>query len=491
MLSEPAISRWPASVVKTPREVPSPRTSILDYTRIQTHEFRSYFLVSDFVVATISAIFIFRDYAQPLGYDSQQLWLGLCGFAIAWAFSSYMQELYGKAALLGSLRPLLLRVLATCALTFGIMLLLGFGFNLIGGVSRVWLLGWAATVFVWASFTRLLWHGYLHSRLRHGGCLERAVVLAGSAHAAHRLAESVEQESRCHTRVAAAVALPGTFEAPTLDWLEDVVRRGVVDRVIVGHFANAMLQTNAVLARLTRLAVDVTLLPDLDGLQAPVLRVDHIGMLPAIELDFRPLTPMQLYLKRAEDLILAGALTVFLLPVLLTVSLAIKLDSSGPVLFRQARAGFNGRTFRVWKFRTMYVQGRDDSGMRQTSRNDSRVTRVGRFLRRTSLDELPQLFNVLNGDMSIVGPRPHPLGMTAVGLPLQEAIEEYSARHRLKPGITGWAQVSGNRGEVDSIEKLQRRVALDCHYIENWSLGLDIWIIVRTAAMIFVDPHAY
>jgi polysaccharide biosynthesis protein PslA len=441
--------------------------------------------------AILLAFIIFDGYARPLGYDQRQLWIGLAGFVIAWAFSSYVQELYGKRALLAGFRQLLLRTTATCALTFGIILLFGFGLNLIGGVSRVWLLSWAATVFAWAGLTRLVWRAYLQRQLRRGGCLERAVVLAGSADAAHRLAETVEQESNGHVRVAAAVALPGTFNGPTLDWLEDVLRRGVADRVIVGHFAGAMVQTNALLARLTRLAIDVTLLPDLDGLLAPVLHVDRIGMLPAIELDFRPLTPVQTYMKRVEDLVLAGGLTAFLLPVLLLISLAIKLDSPGPVFFRQARAGFNGRTFRVWKFRTMHAHARDDQALRQTCRGDRRVTRVGRFLRRTSLDELPQLFNVLNGDMSIVGPRPHALGMTAVGLPVQEAIEEYSSRHRLKPGITGWAQVNGNRGEVDSLEKLQRRVALDCYYIENWSLGFDIWIILRTAAVVLFDPNAY
>jgi lipopolysaccharide/colanic/teichoic acid biosynthesis glycosyltransferase len=161
------------------------------------------------------------------------------------------------------------------------------------------------------------------------------------------------------------------------------------------------------------------------------------------------------------------------------------------VLFRQKRAGLNDQIFQVMKFRTMYAHARDDLALRQTSRGDARVTRVGRFLRRTSLDELPQLLNVLIGDMSLVGPRPHPLGMTSVGVPLHEVTEEYPARHRLKPGITGWAQISGNRGEVDSHEKLRRRVALDCYYIENWSLGLDLWIMLRTALVLFADPNAY
>jgi lipopolysaccharide/colanic/teichoic acid biosynthesis glycosyltransferase len=155
------------------------------------------------------------------------------------------------------------------------------------------------------------------------------------------------------------------------------------------------------------------------------------------------------------------------------------------------RKGVNGKSFEVWKFRTMYHALRDENSVRQTCRGDCRITRVGRFLRRTSIDELPQLLNVLSGTMSLVGPRPHALGMTAVGMPLHEAIEEYAARHRLKPGITGWAQVNGCRGEVDTIEKLRRRVTFDCYYIENWSLVFDAWIIFRTAAMIMFDRNAY
>ena len=448
-------------------------------------------VVSDFLVAMCSSVVIFHEYDQPLGYHQQQLWIGLAGFAIAWPFSAYMQNLYARSALLTDLRHLLLRAIATCALAFGILLLLGFGLNVIGAVSRVWLVSWAITVFAWTGLTRVVWRVYLHHRLQQGDCCERAVVLADSAHAAHRLSERVERESRGHMRVVATSALFGSEDMSSLDWVDDMVRRGAVDRVVIGHFSEAILQTNALLARLTRLAIDVTLLPDLERLRAPLLHVDRIGMLPAVELDYRPLTPLQIFLKRAEDLAVAGGLALFLLPVLLAISVAIKLDSPGPVLFRQDRAGFNGRIFKVWKFRSMHAHLADRGARQQTARGDSRVTRVGRFLRRTSLDELPQLFNVLAGEMSIVGPRPHALEMTTVGLPVHEALEEYTARHRLKPGITGLAQISGSRGEVDTLEKLQRRVALDCEYIENWSLGFDLWIIARTALLVLFDTNAY
>jgi Undecaprenyl-phosphate glucose phosphotransferase len=466
----------------------SPRA---ERAKIRTHEALFALIASDVLVALGSSLVIFADYGHRLGYSWQQLWFGLASFLLAWPFSAYMQHLYARATMRSDLRQLLLRTFATWALTFGLLLLCGFALNVIGSVSRIWLVSWATTVLVWTGLARVAWRAYLHHRLRLGDCFERTVVLAGSVRAAHRLSETVERESRGHLRVAAAAALAQPHDTSAFDWLEDMVRRGAVDRVVIGSFAGAVAETNALLARLTRLAIDVTLLPELDHVQAPLLHVERIGMLPAVELDFRPLTQVQTYLKRAEDLVLAFGLTVFLLPVLATIALAIRLDSGGPVLFRQDRAGFNGRTFKVWKFRTMHVHLADHGAVRQTSRGDRRVTRVGRFLRRTSLDELPQLFNVLAGDMSIVGPRPHALGMTTVGMPVHEALEEYTARHRLKPGITGWAQVNGSRGEVDTLEKLQRRVALDCHYIENWSLGFDLWIIARTALLVAFDPNAY
>jgi lipopolysaccharide/colanic/teichoic acid biosynthesis glycosyltransferase len=173
------------------------------------------------------------------------------------------------------------------------------------------------------------------------------------------------------------------------------------------------------------------------------------------------------------------------------IAIAIKLDSPGPLLFGQMREGYHNKVFRLWKFRTMYHGCRDEGAVQQTSRNDRRVTRVGRVLRRFSLDELPQLINVIRGEMSIVGPRPHALGMTCAGLPMTQVLEGYAARLRLKPGITGWAQVNGCRGEVDSHEKLHRRVSLDCHYIDHWSLSLDLWIVLRTAVLLLFDRGAY
>jgi len=194
--------------------------------------------------------------------------------------------------------------------------------------------------------------------------------------------------------------------------------------------------------------------------------------------------------KRAMDVALVLALLPVIAPVLAAAALAIKLESPGPVLFRQWRFGLCSRPTQVLKFRTMHVGRGDATGEQRTLARDPRVTRVGRILRRTSIDELPQLLNVLRGDMSLVGPRPHATHMKVEGHYYFEAVEHYRLRHRVKPGITGWAQINGSRGEVDTLEKAQRRLALDLWYIRHWSLALDLWIVLRTAFGGFASPRA-
>jgi Undecaprenyl-phosphate glucose phosphotransferase len=210
-----------------------------------------------------------------------------------------------------------------------------------------------------------------------------------------------------------------------------------------------------------------------------------------VDVSRRPLRGVAGWFKRAEDVVVAAAALLLLAPVMALAALAIRLDSPGPVLFRQPRYGFANRTIQVLKFRTMYVDRGDGSGAARTTRDDPRVTRVGRFLRRTSIDELPQLINVLRGEMSIVGPRAHAVAMKVEGRLYDEAVGAYFARHRVRPGITGWAQVNGLRGEVDTLEKARRRVAFDLDYIERWSLLFDLRIMIRTAWTVFDDPNAY
>ena len=217
--------------------------------------------------------------------------------------------------------------------------------------------------------------------------------------------------------------------------------------------------------------------PDIFSLRLINHSVREIAGIPVLTLSETPLTGMRLFLKRAEDLLLAGVALIVATPVLLLVAVAIKLDSAGPVFFRQQRMGWNGEIFRIWKFRSMLVHPLEDDVLKQAEKNDPRITRVGGFIRRTSLDELPQLFNVLMGEMSLVGPRPHAVQHDEE---YSRRITDYFARRNIKPGITGLAQVRGFRGETRELEQMQQRVESDIEYINNWSLWLDFVILLRT-----------
>ncbi|ENO82293.1 sugar transferase [Thauera sp. 27] len=233
--------------------------------------------------------------------------------------------------------------------------------------------------------------------------------------------------------------------------------------------------------------VDVVWVPDLHGLLLLNHGVTEIGGLAAIKLNESPLTayPNAARLKAVMDRSLALLGLIALSPLLLLVAVLVKLSSPGPVLFRQQRHGWNGQVIEVWKFRSMRMH--DDAQVRQATRNDSRITPIGRFIRRTSIDELPQLFNVLQGSMSLVGPRPHAVAHNDF---YANKIQAYMARHRIKPGITGLAQISGYRGETDTLDKMQKRVELDLAYINNWSLWLDIKILIKTPFTLF-GKHIY
>lgn len=246
----------------------------------------------------------------------------------------------------------------------------------------------------------------------------------------------------------------------------------------------------ALIERLKVLPVDIRVsLPSIAH-QLPVRGTSMIGGLPLIDVAIGPLKHWQMLLKSSFDRVAALALLILFAPLLLLIALLIKLDSRGPVLFIQERFGFNNNVIRVMKFRTMHVEKADPSGGSRTVRGDLRVTRFGRVLRAHSLDELPQLLNVLRGEMSLVGPRPHALAMKAGDRLYHEVVSDYFARHRVKPGITGWAQVNGLRGEIASLQQARQRVDYDLHYIEHWSFWLDLWILLKSAKEMLSSDNA-
>jgi Undecaprenyl-phosphate glucose phosphotransferase len=253
-----------------------------------------------------------------------------------------------------------------------------------------------------------------------------------------------------------------------------------IDMVVLALPLMAAERINLILMQLGSLVADVFLTADVAGMRYEGTQFTTIGANPVVAVDQRPIKDWQAVRKALFDRVLGTALLLLLLPVLLSVALLIKLDSPGPVLFRQPRVGFDNRMFSIFKFRTMRADQADLLADRQTTRGDPRITRVGHWLRRYSLDELPQLLNVLGGTMSLVGPRPHAPNTKAADRLFADVVGQYTVRHRVKPGITGWAQVNGWRGETRTEEQLRQRVRHDLDYIKNWSLWLDVKIIALT-----------
>ena len=273
--------------------------------------------------------------------------------------------------------------------------------------------------------------------------------------------------------------------------LIEYYRHAPLDKIIIALPHHAEDRLLAILQRLKQLPVDIALAPDLVGFRVPDSGAAEMAGLQMRSLAQRPLRASQRFIKDVFDRVLAALLLLLLAPLMLILALGVKLSNPGPVFFRQERHGLGNRVIQVLKFRTMRTELHDPSGRRQTERNDPRVTAFGAILRRTSLDELPQLLNVLKGDMSLVGPRPLPLQMRVDDRLIYEIVAEYAFRHRVKPGITGLAQVKGHRGAISTPEALRSRVACDLYYIDNWSLWLDLKILAMTGTACVLGKNAF
>ena len=335
--------------------------------------------------------------------------------------------------------------------------------------------------------------------IRSGRFLQYSVILGANENGL-RLAEFLQQRRDVRSGLLGFIddrinRLPPTLAGlPLLGdsaQLEKMVRSEQVSQVLIALPWSAESRIGQIVRDLRRLPVNVLLVPDMIAFRHAHNRITEVGGLPMFNVSQIPLNGWSPLIKRIEDLLLASLTLLLLAPLMLVLAVLIKLDSPGPVLFRQKRYGYNNRLIEVFKFRSMYHHQRDAHAERQTTRDDDRITRVGRFIRRTSLDELPQLFNVLLGSMSMVGPRPHATATKAAGILFEDAVQEYTSRHRVKPGITGWAQVNGYRGETDTLEKIEKRVEFDLEYIEQWSVWFDLYILLRTVPAVLFTREAY
>lgn len=263
-----------------------------------------------------------------------------------------------------------------------------------------------------------------------------------------------------------------------------------VDRVIITIPQGAQSRVRQLIERLRTMPNKLVLALDMKGFEADGTTIGRIGDMPVAYVSGTPADARRAFWKRVQDVVLGLVALVALSPVMVLVALAVKLDSPGPVFFRQTRHGFNNRPFKCWKFRSMRTDMTDHKAARQVEKDDARVTRVGRFIRKTSLDELPQLFNVLAGDMSLVGPRPHAVGMKTGNIESDRLVADYAHRHRIKPGMTGWAAINGSRGPVNTPEEVEARVRYDVDYITNANFWLDLWIMLVTVPALLGDKSA-
>jgi Undecaprenyl-phosphate glucose phosphotransferase len=327
------------------------------------------------------------------------------------------------------------------------------------------------------------------------------VAIVGSGEAAGRLIQWLEVteprlvevvgifDDRSRDRLAEN-ALAQLIRGNTSDLIE-LYKSAPFDKIVIALPHSAEDRLLDLLRRLRQLPVDIALAPDLIGFRSPNQGQSEIAGLKLYKLTDRPIRGSLRLVKGGIDRLLSALALLFLSPLLLLVVLAIRLDSRGPVLFRQPRQGLGDSLFQVYKFRTMRADLSDAIGRQQTQRDDPRITRLGAWLRRTSIDELPQLLNVLRGEMSLVGPRPHTPHMLIGNKQIFDLVDEYSFRHRVKPGITGLAQVNGYRGAIDTPEHLRARIDYDLYYIDHWSLWLDVKILFRTAAICFSGVNAF
>lgn len=364
----------------------------------------------------------------------------------------------------------------------------------------VWMAPWFVGVLAALTLERFFLTSLVR-RWSEDGLLERRAVIVGGGKEAEELITNLERQpandiricgifdDRNNQRSPALVA--GYPKLGTIPELVEFARDTRLDMLIVALPLTAGGRVREMLTKLWILPVDIRLSAHTNKMAFKPRNYSYIGAIPFIRLADRPITGWNFIQKRMFDAIVSALLLMILSPLMILTAIAIKCDSKGPVFFRQKRHGFNNEVIDVWKFRSMYTDQCDAAAKVVVTKGDPRVTKVGAFIRKTSIDELPQLWNVLKGELSLVGPRPHAVAAHVKEQPWNDVVDGYYARHRVKPGVTGWAQINGWRGEVDNVQKIKKRTDYDLYYIENWSLAFDLYILALTPLKLLDTKNAY
>jgi len=456
--------------------------------------------IAEFVLLAMIGAGIYLGYVYP---NEEFVWrylIATMGGAAAAMIAFQIADIYDAAALRRPISSFARVTLAWTAI-FLLAFALQFFFRLEGLFSRVWTASWYFTGLAVLFAFRMLVAKKVRQWTREGRLVRRTVIVGGAASGEALIQALQAQEDsdldirgvfddRGDDRSAPMIA--GKPKLGTVDDLVEFARRTRIDLLLVSLPITAESRVLQMLRKLWVLPVDIRLAAHTSTLRFRPRAYSYIGNVPVLDVYDRPIADWNFVLKALFDRVVGGLMLIALSPVMALTALAVRLDSKGPAFFKQKRYGFNNELIEVYKFRSMYTDMSDATAAKLVTKDDPRVTRVGRFIRKTSLDELPQLINVVfNGNLSLVGPRPHAVHAKAQNQLYDEVVDGYFARHRVKPGITGWAQVNGWRGETDTQEKIQRRVEHDLYYIENWSVFFDLYILLRTPVSLLKTENAY
>jgi Undecaprenyl-phosphate glucose phosphotransferase len=394
--------------------------------------------------------------------------------------------------------------LTRLALGWTLVFLVAFAISFFGKFdvmfSRLWVASWYTLGLVCLLIGRLALTAMVRQWAREGR-LVRRVVIVGGGKEGESLVRALQSESDSDVRICGVFddrggerSPPVVAGVPKLGTVEDLIqftRLTRIDLVLVSLPLTAEERVLQMVRKLWVLPLDVRLAAHMNRLRFRPRAYSYIGNVPVLDIFDKPIADWNMVVKTLFDRVVGLLILILLSPLMVATAIAVKLDSPGPVFFRQRRLGFNNEIIEIFKFRSLYHEHADPHARQVVTKDDSRVTRVGRFIRKTSLDELPQLFNVLRGELSLVGPRPHAIEAPTENRLWEEVVDSYFARHRVRPGLTGWAQINGWRGELDTPEKLENRVECDLYYIENWSLGFDLYILMRTPFALMRSENAY
>ena len=456
---------------------------------------------ADFLLLNFVGIALYVGYVMPLTGFRWDYLAAILAVATAAVVCFQAADIYQVQLFRGQLRQMT-RMVSSWSFVFLLFIGASFFAKLGGEVSRLWLAAFFFLGLTALIGERLVLRSLVRNWARQGR-LDRRTIIVGSDRNGEELVEALNAQEDSDIHVLGVFddrndsrALDTCAGARKLGKVDDIVefaRRTRVDLVLFALPISAETRILEMLKKLWVLPVDIRLSAHTNKLRFRPRSYSYLGEVPTLDMFEAPITDWDLVMKWLFDRIVGGLALLAALPVMALVALAVRLDSPGPVLFRQKRFGFNNERIDVYKFRSMYHHQADPTASKVVTKNDPRVTRVGRFIRKTSLDELPQLFNVaFSGNLSLVGPRPHAVQGKLQSRLFDEAVDGYFARHRVKPGITGWAQINGWRGEIDNEEKIQKRVEFDLYYIENWSVLFDFIILLKTpASLLTKNENAY